>query len=137
MPQEQTMPARNRRIKSFLICVLLISNTRYVANSSPKCTDQCWKSGKNPYLCIPQRCVGRVARRRSAKPVTVVRFRYAPPKMPLQLSVGAFAFQNVPTFSQFHKKCLKASFECASRRLRLYISIGMDTGYKVNGISGK
>ena len=33
---------------------------------------------KMAYICIPQRCVGRVVRRRSAKPVTVVRFRYAP-----------------------------------------------------------
>ena len=35
---------------------------------------------KMAYICIPQRCVGRVVRRRSAKPVTVVRFRYAPHK---------------------------------------------------------
>ena len=42
------------------------------------------------YLCTPQRCVGRVVRRRSAKPVTVVRFRYAPHKKPCSDLQGFF-----------------------------------------------
>ncbi len=52
-----------------------------------------WKSGKNAYICNPQRCVGRVARRRSAKPVTVVRFRYAPPKCASEVVLGHIAFK--------------------------------------------
>ena len=56
---------------------------------------------KMAYICIPQRCVGRVVRRRSAKPVTVVRFRYAPLEMPLNVLQGHLLFQKAPQISHF------------------------------------
>ena len=52
-----------------------------------------WKSVFFAYICNPQRCVGRVARRRSAKPVTVVRFRYAPPECASEVVLGHIAFK--------------------------------------------
>ena len=49
----------------------------------------------NRIFALPNRCVGRVVRRRSAKPVTVVRFRYAPQKPPFSDAERGFAIKNV------------------------------------------
>ena len=47
-------------------------------------------------FAIQQRCVGRVARQWSAKPCTVVRFRYAPQEMPLEILQGHLLYKIPP-----------------------------------------
>ena len=49
----------------------------------------------NRIFALPNRCVGRVVRRRSAKPVTVVRFRYAPQKPPFSDAERGFAILDI------------------------------------------
>ena len=51
----------------------------------------------NRIFALSNRCVGRVVRRRSAKPVTVVRFRYAPQKPPFSDAERGFAIKNGAT----------------------------------------
>ena len=50
----------------------------------------------NRIFALSNRCVGRVVRRRSAKPVTVVRFRYAPQEMPLEILQGHLLYKIPP-----------------------------------------
>ena len=51
----------------------------------------------NRIFALPNRCVGRVVRRRSAKPVTVVRFRYAPQETPISIAERGFAILDLAT----------------------------------------
>ena len=67
----------------------------------------------NRIFALPNRCVGRVVRRRSAKPVTVVRFRYAPQKTPLRLSQGRLLY---PIFPQCY-------YNIATLSLQQYLPI--------------
>ena len=105
------MPGCGRKFFSepaywLLVLVLLIMWLVWVVHAWASTTlflctlwsEKFWKQGKIAYICNPFRCDGRAVRHRSAKPGTAVRFRFAPPKMPLQIAVGAFAFQKLATF---------------------------------------